>query len=672
MPEVIPGILTGNDVAIVFHFYMQHPPEDDNSVMSLFVFLTQTNSIAAEYFRKVIREEGLHEFVIVPTVEAALSLQPDFLMMTIYDELEEYIFARKSFEKIRGSLPSTKLVLGGPAFRSRPVAFFKNLKADYALRGEADFTFRLLVSEITKERPDPQKLKQIHGIMFFEKGRLFINQQYPSLTREQFAALDFRHYCRFYESDDMVSVFTERGCPYSCTFCSRVLGKVVRSLSIDRIMDILREVSADSRIKKIMLANDTNDNLIYSVSKPRNLFGRIIEEGFHERFKFLINARIDHFISSDRKYLPHRINFDLIDLVAKAGIVKISFGTESFNDAEIKRLKPEARYSGIDAMRLTGELGKRGITVVHFLLEPSPDALPEEAIESMYRRLIVMRHYTDYIEISKAFTNPAKISLIRGSGLYKRALEQDFEVTELNNSRGERVDIPAIEEIEQKAILLTDQDVYLPFLKPVNRFATSYNPYQNLLLLERELETLSKKEGRSDKEEQRLETLSGKIGLCRKQVNEINRMIKEIDKETKLQLKGMLDEFGGIGRFLQEYARLPTLEKRRRLVELTKRFDEASLQASRDVVGADTRQIFIVYVADAVKELVSNPPKTKQIIKKYKRLTQNEVINKMIRLRENSPLRIYTKFSERDFPLDRPSIGILEKHIERYREWAVG
>jgi Fe-S oxidoreductase len=644
--------------------------------MSLFVFLTQTNSIAAEYFRKVIRKEGLHEFVIVPTVEAALSLQPDFLMMTIYDDLEEYILARRWSEKIRESLPSTKLILGGPAFRSRPVAFFKNLKADYALRGEADFTFRLLASEITKERPDPEKLKQIHGIMFFEKGSLFINQQYPSLTREQLEALDFHHYCRFYESDDMVSVFTERGCPYSCTFCSRVLGKTVRSLSIGRIMDILRKVSADSQIKKIMIANDTNDNLIYSVSKPRNLFGRIIEERFHERFKFLISARIDHFISSDRKYLPHRINFDLIDLIAKAGVVKISFGTESFNDAEIKRLKPEARYSGIDAMRLTRELGKRGITVVHFLLEPSPDALPEEAIESMYRRLIVMRYYTDYIEISKVFTNPAKISLIRGSGLYKRALEQDFEVTarlnspktELNNSRGKRVDIQAIEEIEQKAILLTDQDVYLPFLNPVNSFATSFNPYQNLLLLEKELKTLSKKEWRSNKEEQRLETLSRKIGLCRKQVNEINRMIKGIDKETKLQLKGMLDEFGGIGRFLQECARLPTLEKRKKLVELTKRFDEASLQASRDVVGADTLQIFLVYVADAVKELVSNPPKTKQIIKKYKRLTQNEVINRMIRLRENSPLRIYTKFSEKDFPLDRPSIGILEKHIERYRE----
>ena len=92
--------------------------------MSLFVFLTQTNSIAAEYFHKVIRKEGLHEFVIVPTVEAALSLQPDFLMMTIYDELEEYIFARKSFEKIRESLPSTKLgfvstdaSLDRPAFR---------------------------------------------------------------------------------------------------------------------------------------------------------------------------------------------------------------------------------------------------------------------------------------------------------------------------------------------------------------------------------------------------------------------------------------------------------------------------------------------------------------------------------------------------------------------------
>jgi len=631
--------------------------------MALFVFLTTTNSIAAEYFRKVISEDGAHELVIVPTVEEALRRQPDFLMMTIYDEYDEYILERACSEEIKRALPSTKLILGGPAFRSRPVSFFKNLNADYALRGEADFTFRLLVNEITKERPDPEKLRRIPGIMFFENGRLFMNREYPSLTRAQLEALDFQQYC-LYESDDMVSLFTERGCPYSCTFCSHVFGKVIKSLSVDRIMKILREVSANPQIKRVMFVND---NAIYSVAKAQRIFGRIIEEKWNERFTFLIQARIDNFISSDKRYLPHRINFDLIELIKKAGVVKISFGTESFNDNEIKRLKPEARYSGIDAMRLTRELGKRGITVVHYVMGPSPDALPEEAIESTHRRLIVMRYYADYIEISKGFANLIKIALIRGSGLYNRALSRDFQVTELNDPKREAVDILNVERIEQQSISQTAGNDSVPFLNAVNRFGTSSNPYHNLLLLEKELEALSTKEGLSDKEEQRLETLSKKIGLCRKQVNAINRMIKEIDKGTKLQLKEMLDAFGGIGRFLQEYVRLPIQEQRRKLVELTERFNEALLQAPRDVIEADTRLMFLTCLADAVKELVSNPYQTKQIIKKYKRLTQNEVVNKMIRLRENTPLHIYTKYLGKSLPVDVPSTRILKKHMERYR-----
>jgi hypothetical protein len=435
----------------------------------------------------------------------------------------------------------------------------------------------------------------------------------------------------------------------------------MRSLSVDRIMEILREVSLNTQIKRVMFVND---NMVYSVGRAKRFFGKIIEERWNERFEFLIQARIDNFISDDKRYLPHRINIDLIDLIKKAGVVKISFGTESFNDAEIKRLKPEARYSGTDAMRLTKELGKRGITIIHFMMEPSPDALPEEAIESTYRRLIVMRSYSDYIEISKVFANPIKIILIRGSGLYNRALSQDFQVTELNDPQREAVDILNVERIEQQSISQMSGDVYLPFLNPVNRFGTSSNPYRNLLLLEEELEALQRKQRHSDEQQVRFERLSKKIKTYRIQVNKINEMIKRTNDETKMQLGEMLDEFGGIGRFLQEYERLPIEIKRKKLIELTKQFDQTSLEeAPRNVLEADTRLMFFVYVVNAVKELVSHPQRTKQVIKRYKRLNRNEIINKMIRLRENTPLQTYMKFLEKDLSIDKPSIEILKKQL---------
>ena len=62
--------------------------------MALFAFLTQTNSIAAEYFAKIIRKEATHRFEIVPTVDAIIQLSPDFVMVTVYDHLEESILAR--------------------------------------------------------------------------------------------------------------------------------------------------------------------------------------------------------------------------------------------------------------------------------------------------------------------------------------------------------------------------------------------------------------------------------------------------------------------------------------------------------------------------------------------------------------------------------------------------
>ena len=629
--------------------------------MSVFAFFTRDNSIAAEYFAKLIREEGIHRFEIVPDFKTLTEVKPDFVLLTIYDQLQEYTIARELVINIKKILPSAKIILGGAAFRSRPVAFFKNLKADYALRGEADFTFELLVNEITKENPDSELLKNIPGIMFVNDGSLFMNTEYPTLSRDQFEALDFSHYCQF--GTEMVSVFTERGCPYSCTYCSRVFGKRLRFLSVDRIIAILKEIAEDSNVTKVMFVND---NMIYTLRRAYKLFGRIIKEGLNKRFRFLINGRIDNFISNDKKYASNRINVDLADLLKEAGVEKISFGTESFNDAEIVRLKPEARYSGIDALRLTRVLGKRGIRLVHFVIAPSPDAHPEEAIESACKRLMLMDTYKKYIEISAVFANPIKISLVRGSGLYSRAVKKDFQVKDLSNPDNGIIDIQLVEDVENIFFQKTNEDVPIPFLTPVNRFGTSADPYVNLLLLEEELVALQNNKNRSEDEEKRLEKLSMGIKSCRKQVNRINKIIRGVAEETKVRLKTMLHDIGGLGRFLKEFSNLPAHKKKERLARLSNFFDQAAVNAPIDVLTADIQQLFYLYVAEAIKELVNNSKKAKQIVRKYKRFTENILLNKMLKHRENTPLHIYMNYLDTDLALDRPSVKILKRHIKRY------
>ena len=630
--------------------------------MSLFVFLTQTNSIAAEYFCQILREEGCHQAKILFNPEEVLRIKPDFVMMTAYDHPEEYALASAWVNLIKENLPSAKFILGGPAFRSRPVAFFKNLKADYALRGEADFTFKQLINEITKDKPKPEELRNIPGIMFKENKKLFINKEYPCLNRKQIESLNFSHFC--IHGSDLASVFTERGCPYGCTFCSRVFGKAIRSISVDRIMQILGEISENRQIKRILFAND---NMIYNLRRADNLFGRIIKEKFNQRFEFVISARIDNFITDDKKFLPHKINFDLIDLLVKANVVKISFGTESLNDADIKRLKPEARYSGTEAMRLTRELGTRGITVVHSVIWPSPEARFEEAIESTCRRLLIIDSYADFIEAGIYFANPTRIYLIRGSTLYNRALAKEFKVVEYNNPNGKEIDIFDVEKVEQEKDLQKDEEFFLPFLTPVNSFGTSSDPYQNLLLLEREFKELQINQQRSDKEEERFEKLSKCIKRCRKQVNKINQVIKKIDCETRTQLNEMLNDLGGLGVFLQKFSKLSVSEKRKQLAKFTEEFHDASIQAESNALKSDTRQIFFLFVLNAANELLSSPGKERKIIKKYKNFTQKMIINKMIKLREKTPLHIYTKFLGKDLPIDKTSNRILEKHVEKSR-----
>jgi hypothetical protein len=629
--------------------------------MAFFVFLTKTNSIAAEYFAKTIRKTNTHRFEIVSSVESIINLKPDFVMLTAYDQLEEYRLAKEWVTQIKKHLPFTKIILGGAAFRSRPAAFFINLKADYALRGEADFTFSLLVDEITKEQPDSNKIKNIPGAMCIQNGRMVMNPEYPYLTRNQLESMDFSHYC-YYESD-MVSVLTERGCPFGCTFCSRVFGKKIRFLSVDRIISILQEISKNPKIKRVMFAND---NMIYNLRRAHKLFGRIIDEKLNERFSFLINGRIDNFTTDAPTYFPHGINLELADLLQKANVEKISFGTESFNDNEIVRLKPEARYRGLDAMRLTRELGTRGITVVHFIIWPSPDALPDEAIESTCKRLCVMASYHDFIENSANFANPVMISLVRGAGLYNRALNQEFKVVEIDDPEEKAVDVSRVEAVETESFKITGTDVYLPFLTPVNRYGTSADAYRNLLILEQEYEALHNKKERSAKEEKRFQVLGKKLRTCRKQVNHITHMMMRINERARQQLKQMLLEIKGVGTFLQDYMKLSTEEKRNRLYTFTEEFNKAAYLGPVDVFEADTRQIFYMYLVSALKETIADLQKSKQVIRKHKKLTQHIVINKMLELRKETPLRIYLNGLDRDIPVNRSSLEILSKHIGRY------
>ena len=123
-----------------------------------------------------------------------------------------------------------------------------------------------------------------------------------------------------------------------------------------------------------------------------------------------------------------------------------------------------------------------------------------------------------------------------------------------------------------------------------------------------------------------------------------NRIIKKIDVETKKKIGLMLDEIGGLGAFLQEYESLARDRKREKLSEFTDKFYKASLRGPINSLEADTSQIFYLYVVQAVKELLSHSEKTKKIIRKYKKLTRNMLINSMIRLRENTPLHIYLNY----------------------------
>ena len=104
-------------------------------------------------------------------------------------------------------------------------------------------------------------------------------------------------------------VYSSRGCPFKCNFCSKITGTTYRELPIDRVIEEINEViSLD--FQKIVFGDD---NIAINKSRLEELLRRIKPFGI----QFRLNQDARHM---DKKTL---------DISYEAGCTDISFGIES-------------------------------------------------------------------------------------------------------------------------------------------------------------------------------------------------------------------------------------------------------------------------------------------------------------------------------------------------------
>jgi len=238
-----------------------------------------------------------------------------------------------------------KIILGGnhaTIFQERLLEKVPYL--DLVVYGEADETICRIMNHVENKNDD---FSDITGVCYRKDGKIFKSPPTPpimDLDKLPFPdrdAIDLNSYV------GALTIFTSRGCPFSCTFCSRpVSGRTFRGRSPKNVADEIELIIAKypNIVRKLeynFVISDDNAG----VDKSR-LIG-ICDEIIQRKLPIKLSLTSGLHVSSADIHIYSKLK--------QAGCVTLWFGVESGSDQILRNIKKGA----------TREMVKRAVRLAH-------------------------------------------------------------------------------------------------------------------------------------------------------------------------------------------------------------------------------------------------------------------------------------------------------------------
>ena len=166
-----------------------------------------------------------------------------------------------TIDALREFLPDVPIVLGGP----HVTATNDTGRADYALTGEAEYTFPQLVSALARGAP-ASEIEQIQGLRRFGQTvttKQALVQDLDALGLPNFDAMLLRLYqektYRYRNGTQrQAPVLATRGCPYECAFCEAPMlsGRKIRKHSAAYLRELLLNLRGQYDVTHVNIVDD--------------------------------------------------------------------------------------------------------------------------------------------------------------------------------------------------------------------------------------------------------------------------------------------------------------------------------------------------------------------------------------------------------------------------------
>ncbi len=299
---------------------------------------------------------------------------------------------------VKELLPQAKVVLGGVHASVLPEQSLAECpEIDYLVRGEGELT----LADILRGKP----AEKIPGLCFRSQGKIVVNEDRPPLADIDSLGLPARHLLDMAEYTKKskylirgvslrgTSIFTSRGCPYSCTFCAGPLafGRGVRFHSVPHVIREIEELVADYRIEGLYFADD-----MFSSRRDRALAicDELIKRGLNKKLVFAVQLKVT--VADETLLLK----------LKEAGCIQVEYGFESGSqrilDLMNKGVKVEQNYRAAELTR------KLGIRFLANIISGMPGETREDFMETVR-----------FLERTKPdVTGFYKLILLPGSKLY--------------------------------------------------------------------------------------------------------------------------------------------------------------------------------------------------------------------------------------------------------------